>query len=116
MISKILKDHLREHDIVARYGGKEFVVICPETRSEDALILAEKLHEAMLNASFPQAERMHGGKLTVSGGVAGYPEDGTDETELIRSAVEATRESKRSGRNRISLSRGRLDRTGAVTP
>ncbi len=113
MISKILKDHVREHDIVARYEGKEFVLFCPETRREDAVSLADKLRETIRNASFPQKDRMSGGELTVSGGVSGYPGDGADEAELIRSAVEATRQSKRAGRNRISLSRS-LNETGTA--
>jgi len=102
MVGKILKDHIREQDIAARYGGKEFVLFCPETRREDAVFLSDKLREIICNASFPQKDRMSGGKLTVSGGVAGYPEDGADEAELIASAVQATQKSINGGRNRIS--------------
>ncbi len=103
MISRIFMNHLRSHDMVARYGGKEFVLICPETKREDATVLAEKLRKIIQDSPFPHRDRMPGGRLTVSGGVVGYPEDGTDEAELIRTVVEATRKSKNSGRNCITL-------------
>jgi diguanylate cyclase (GGDEF)-like protein len=110
MMSKILNDHLREHDLVARYGGKEFILICPETGKEDALSLAEKLRGVIQNFPFPHKERMPKGQITISGGISGYPEDGTDEVELIRSAVEGARLSKDSGGNRVSPSKGQTDK------
>jgi diguanylate cyclase (GGDEF)-like protein len=106
MMSKILKDHVREHDMVARYGGKEFILICPETRKEDAEVLVAKLRAAIQNFPFPHKERMPNGQITVSGGIAGYPDDGTEEAELIRASVEGTRVSKESGGNRVSQSKG----------
>jgi diguanylate cyclase (GGDEF)-like protein len=102
MISKVFKDHLREHDMVARYGGKEFVLLCPETRLEDARLLADKLKSIIADFPFPHKQTMPGGGVTVSGGVTAYPEGGSTEEELIRAVVVATKQSQRSGGNCVS--------------
>ncbi len=114
MMSKIFSDHLREQDMVARYGGKEFIVGCPETLRESAGALAEKLRGIIANHPFPHMESMPEGRISVSGGVCTYPDDGADEAELIREAVAATDISKEAGGNRISLA-GSQQETGEVS-
>lgn len=97
MMSRILRDHLREQDLLARFSGKEFVVLCPETQQKDAMRLAEKLTAIIHEAPFPHKETMPGGSVTVSGGVTAYPEGGATEDELIGSVVEATRRAQLAG-------------------
>ncbi|MDX1764465.1 MAG: sensor domain-containing diguanylate cyclase, partial [bacterium] len=101
MMSKILKDHLREHDMVARFSGKEFVILCPETQQEDAMRLARKLAAIIHEAPFPHKGTMPGGLLSVSGGVTAYPEGGATEDELIASVVEATRRAREAGGQQV---------------
>lgn len=97
MMSKILTDHLREQDMVARFSGKEFVILCPETQQKDAIRLAEKLGSIIHRAPFPRKETMPGGSLSVSCGVSAYPEGGATENELIGSVVAATQKARRAG-------------------
>ena len=101
MMSKILTDQVREQDLVARFSGKEFVILCPETKQKDAMRLAEKLAAIIHQAPFPRKETMPGGLLTVSGGVTAYPEGGGTEDELIGSVVAATKRAQRAGRRKV---------------
>src|SRR5262249_32310793 len=63
-------DGLRESDIAARYGGEEFVVLLPETPKEGAKIKADRLCTAVRSTPFPSNRR-----ISMSFGVAGFPED-----------------------------------------
>jgi len=93
-VSKIFKDASRKIDIVARYGGEEFGIILPMTRKEEALILAERIRKAV--EADPVMKN-----ITVSIGVASYPEDGNKKDDLLRKADKALYEAKRLGKNRI---------------
>ena len=93
-ISRIFKEASRKIDIVARYGGEEFAVILPLTKKEEALILAERIRKAV--------ETNTGLKnITISIGVASFPEDGQKKEDLISKADKALYEAKKLGKNRI---------------
>jgi len=93
-ISRIFKDVSRKIDPVARYGGEEFGIILPITKKEEALVLAERIRKAV--------ETSPGLKnITISIGVASFPEDGEKKEDLISSADKALYEAKRLGKNRI---------------
>ncbi|MCJ7646329.1 diguanylate cyclase [bacterium] len=98
-IAQILKSSLRETDFVARYGGEEFAVILPETNKEGASIAAERVRRALSEQTFGEV----GAKMTVSLGVASYPDDACLRADLIRKADEALYRAKREGRNRTCL-------------
>jgi diguanylate cyclase (GGDEF)-like protein len=98
-IAQILKSSLRETDFVARYGGEEFAVILPETNKEGASIAAERVRRALSEQTFGEV----GAKMTVSLGVASYPDDACLRADLIRKADEALYRAKREGRNRACL-------------
>lgn len=92
----------REIDVVARYGGEEFVIILPQTTKEKAAIVGEKLlpsirERLFLLASLPEP-------VTISLGIASYPDDGEKEDDIILSADKALYEAKKQGKNRIVLS------------
>lgn len=96
-IAKILKSSVRNVDFVGRYGGEEFVVILPETIRSDAFILAERIREAIASEPFSA-----GGQViykTVSIGVASFPDDAVEPTELVQMADEALYRAKRAGKN-----------------
>ncbi len=88
---------LREHDLAARYGGDEFVLILPETHKSGAATKAERLRQAVAAQSFGEMEV----KVTLSIGVAAYPEDGAARGELVTAADTALYSAKRLGRNRV---------------
>lgn len=92
---------IRDSDIAARYGGEEFVVIMPETGRDLALIAGEKLRRAVADHLFPLQETQPGGNLTVSVGIATFPEDATTARELVDAADQALYRAKGLGRNRV---------------
>ncbi len=97
-IASILRSNVRTVDHVGRYGGEEFLVILPETSKDDACRLAERIRSAVEEQAYVIVD----GWLirrTVSVGVASYPEDGLNPTELVQRADEALYRAKRAGKN-----------------
>ena len=97
---------VRDIDTFARYGGEEFVLILPETNLEGGLAVAEKLRLATHRTPFCGDEP--GVRLTVSIGVACFPEHATQPEELLRAADEALYEAKLQGRDRVVTAGPRL--------
>jgi len=100
-VGRLLRSSLREDDVVARYGGEEFVVLYPGASKALAYRLAQSLRRAVELHPFPGGERQPLGAVTISGGVATFPQDATTEVELIQAADQALYEAKAAGRNRI---------------
>ncbi len=103
-VGATLRTLVREADLAARYGGEEFAVLMrgDETQGYE---LAERLRHAIEAIAID----VRGGEqvfATVSGGIATYPQGAADETELVERADEALYESKRRGRNRVTIHTG----------
>ena len=96
-LSKVLVDHTRAIDHVARVGGEEFAILAPESSTAGTLALAERLRRAV------EVEFSRVG-LTASAGVACYPENGSNRYALIGAADRALYEAKAQGRNRAVAS------------
>ena len=105
-LARLVKENLRPGDIPSRYGGEEFIVAMPETDGAAAIQIAERLRAAIASHPFPHGETQPGGRLSISGGVASFPVDGTNGTELIGHADQALYQAKASGRNRVIRHRG----------
>jgi diguanylate cyclase (GGDEF)-like protein len=99
---------VRDIDTFARYGGEEFVLILPETNLEGGLAVAEKLRRATHRAPFCGEGADGGVRLTVSIGVACFPEHATSPEGLVRAADEALYEAKLQGRDRVVTAGPRL--------
>jgi len=95
-IANNFRDVSRKIDIIARYGGEEFSIILPNTKKEEALILAERLRKSV--ETKPELKG-----VTISIGIATYPEDGEEKEALIRKADQALYEAKRTGKNRVCV-------------
>ncbi len=98
-----ITENTRQVDIVARYGGEEFVVILPMTSKTHARLVAEKLRRSVEETKVPGEEVLPGGRLTISLGLAAYPEDASNPTGLIQAADAALYTAKRRGRNRTEM-------------
>ncbi len=92
----------RVTDILARYGGEEFVMILPFTLHDGALVKAERVRAVVEEFLFEHREAQPLGKVTMSIGVASFPEHGSTAEELIAAADRALYISKRKGRNRVT--------------
>jgi diguanylate cyclase (GGDEF)-like protein len=102
-IANLLKETVRENDIVARYGGEEFAVILPAVEYEGARILAERIRQKIEETYFEHEEIQPTGKVTVSVGGASAPENAQNFKELIHKADSALYAAKRGGRNQIKM-------------
>jgi len=100
-IAAVLRQSLRQSDIVGRYGGEEFVVIMPETDIAVAQRKIDALREAIVNAPIALPGRDRTVNVTFSAGVAALPNDGLDAADLLAAADERLFLAKRSGRNRV---------------
>ncbi len=109
-VASLLRESLRQVDIVARYGGEEFVMVLPETRWEGAVEVAERIRSSIARHNFKIYSQ--GTRVTVSIGVSLYPSgkvhmagkniNETVET-LIHAADKALYRAKEEGRNRVIL-------------
>ncbi|MDX3774114.1 diguanylate cyclase [Chromatiaceae bacterium AAb-1] len=99
-VAKTLKANIREVDILGRWGGEEFLLICPNTRTEDACILAEKLRAAVENIRFEQQL-----SITASIGIAQLASNERTEKTVAR-ADAMLYKAKRNGRNRVEHDHG----------
>ncbi|HQR47051.1 MAG TPA: sensor domain-containing diguanylate cyclase, partial [Thermoanaerobaculia bacterium] len=90
---------VREMDTLARYGGEEFALIFPETTSEQALLVADRLRRRVASRLFSVAGLPHPLGITVSIGLASYPDDGPTKRALVERADQALYQAKRSGKN-----------------
>lgn len=97
-IARLCRQHLRQSDIVARFGGDEFVVVMPGTHRLDALEIAEQLR-ACVPASLRETLRY---ESTISGGVSEFGLPDRSSSDILRRADEGLYRSKRAGRNRVS--------------
>jgi diguanylate cyclase (GGDEF)-like protein len=100
-VSRTLRALVRKSDAVVRFGGEEFLILLPDTETAGALMLAEKIREAVSRLPLPDSCTLV--KLTTSIGVALHPECGSDLDLLIRAADKALYEAKRDGRNQVVL-------------
>ena len=104
IIGEIIKNLVRKSDAAARYGGDEFVVLLPETSKETAVSVAEQIRRRIENYPFFGRETQPAGKVTVSLGVSGFPQDGADARGLIECADRALYQAKDKGRNLVRAS------------
>ncbi len=97
--AKLLQRECRQHDLICRYGGEEFVIVMPETSPIDATIVCERIRTGLEAASWPRhPERV----LTISIGIAGASGTVTVSTDQFVEIADANLyAAKRSGRNRV---------------
>jgi diguanylate cyclase (GGDEF)-like protein len=102
-MATIILSSVRDTDVVARYGGDEFVVILPETGVEQATQVAERIRDKIYRHPFTGGRRLEL-RLTASFGVASFPQHAQSPQQLVAFADTAMYEAKADGKNRVSLS------------
>ena len=93
-VAAIISQSIREIDSAGRYGGEEFLVIFPNTKPEQALIVCERIRANVEAFDFPDHIR-----ITVSGGIATYKND--EITAFVDRADKKMYDAKHHGRNRV---------------
>ena len=93
---------LREVDTFARYGGEEFICLLSETDTQGAMTTAEKIHDAIRGEPFGGMDEELV-TLTVSVGVAAYPDHGDSFSQLVKGADKALYQAKQTGRDRVCV-------------
>jgi diguanylate cyclase (GGDEF)-like protein len=101
-LALIMKKNVRGVDVLARYGGDEFVVILPETTVETACMVAERVRQSIRTHVFLKELGINK-RLTASIGIAGFPEHAKSKQDLIRKADEAMYRAKAAGRDRLAV-------------
>ena len=99
-LAEVMRSCAPEEAMCARYGGEEFSVILPKTPPAKARELAENIRRSFLSTARAVGQGA-GRDVTVSIGVASYPEDGRSDTELIRRADQRLYQAKRAGKNQV---------------
>ena len=101
-VSSVFHQHVRKIDVVCRYGGEEFAIILSQTDTQHAINIAEKLRGLVDEWQFPGVAR----PVTISAGVASFPQDGNTRDELVRAADAGLYAAKQAGRNRVCVPSG----------
>ncbi len=101
LLAKTIQEQLRSSDTIARFGGDEFVALLAETDCSKAAIAAERIRHAVENTPLIISGETAG--VTVSIGIAGFPDHGIAGEEIMNKADKALYQCKRSGKNRAAI-------------
>ena len=104
LVAQRLLENIRKSDIVARYGGDEFVLIFPELEKNKAQDLAQKLCSVIKKMKVPKKRSAPKTSLTISLGISTYPDDGKTENILLKKADDALYQAKMQGRDTVCIS------------
>jgi len=101
LTGQILRDMVRPDDTPARYGGEEFIVILPQTPKDGAMVAAERIRAKVAEHPYANRESQPLKIVSLSGGIATFPDDGRTGPDLIAAADAALYRAKQAGRNRV---------------
>lgn len=104
-VAEVCRNTIRTEDTACRYGGEELTIILPEMTEESAYGRAESIRRAIADLRVQDGKNFYG-EVTVSIGVALYPEDGMSAQALLLNADQALYRAKRQGRNQVSVAEG----------
>jgi diguanylate cyclase (GGDEF)-like protein len=101
LLAKLVRDSVRSDDYFGRFGGEEFVLVMSGRSGSQAMSAADVIRHRIEEYPFEGESTQPNGRLTISGGVACFPDDADDSVELLRNADTALYEAKNSGRNKV---------------
>lgn len=100
-VAQLLKTSVRTTDVVCRYGGEEMSIILPNTPKNMSILTAEKICKRVASKRFKLSNHQES-SVTISLGVATFPDDGETASEIIESADKRLYQSKHNGRNQVN--------------
>jgi diguanylate cyclase (GGDEF)-like protein len=101
-MGKFLQEHLRVEDVACRYGGEEFLLIMPGATLETVHQRAEHLRQEVKGLQVQYNDQTVG-NITLSLGIAVYPEHGSTQESILRAADDALYRAKQGGRDQVML-------------
>jgi diguanylate cyclase (GGDEF)-like protein len=110
-VATFLQKNIRDVDIISRYGGEEFVFLLPEADKEEAYTVSERLRKKLADLKFDDLPG-----ITISLGIASYPDDSEDIDRLIKKADAALYTAKQSGRNKVVVYEDEMELIEADEP
>lgn len=105
-LADIFRNFIRKTDLAARYGGEEFAILLPHTEKRFAEKLCDRLRLLVEQTAFDDEDKLPGGKLTISCGIAECPLDAQTAEDLIEKADRALYQAKGSGKNLVKVYSG----------
>lgn len=106
-MANIFRKHFDTTDTIARYGGDEFIVMCPEMSKNDVAKIVDDLRHSLETYDFARGpEEVN---VTFSAGIASFPDDGMNIKELIKSADSALYDAKDAGKNTVKMYQPRFE-------
>jgi len=100
-IAEVLRKSVKGSDVVGRYGGEEFIIIFPDTSKDNVVKICETIRKRIRDFKFPNEEKQPNKDLTVSFGIATFPDDARTADELVKKADSALYRAKGMGRDRV---------------
>lgn len=102
-LSRTARECLRANDVLCRFGGEEFAILMPQTGKDEALVVAERIRKNIKESLAYRYKKFPRPCITVSIGIASFPEDGNTINELIKNADIALYRAKSSGKNKTVI-------------
>ena len=113
-LADVLAEHTRPNDLVGRFGGEEFCIVCPDTDIAEGHVIAENIRDIIekgIGANF-----LDKCQITASFGVASIHSNAANPSDMVEQADRALYVSKESGRNRVTNFTDDIDEEGSTTP
>jgi diguanylate cyclase (GGDEF)-like protein len=104
LVGNVIRETLRSADVAARFGGEEFAILLPQTTSNEARMIADRIRTNIENTKFPHRT------VTISIGVSSCSAELCQDADLVSAADKALYRAKRSGRNRVLAFEDELDK------
>jgi diguanylate cyclase (GGDEF)-like protein len=101
-LAQLVKDTVRTDDVFGRFGGEEFLLVMPNRTAAQAMTAAGMVRKRIEEYPFEGGATQPLGRVTISGGVAVFPDDASEQVELMQAADNALYRAKQSGRNQVA--------------